>query len=407
MKGYLLNWRMALRHRMACLLVVLFAAVVTLFLLIYPRLIERTQAELDFAYDSIPVTGWLVNTKEYADPMLYGQIWHQMLDTGLIGEHDSYATLQAKVYAKEVLLNKATASGAGALINALTALMEEERETSRYERMKLDAARAVNRLDAEQGLRLRREEIRWAEGLDESCFIGDGNYCLLPEELGWEPGDTVPIYLASYDVGKYTVCLTVAGVYTGELPNRVVAVLPLQTAEIFSETHWLFYVKACNFTVSDTRRLPELKERLGELGLNGTAGLGVRAAIDDRILEGTVSPIKSNLALLEGLYRFFFAAVAGIGFFLCFLLARGRKPEFAVMRMLGESRLQVTLKVLLEQAVLCLVGTLLGCLLLLLTGGTPDPATCGIILGCYTLGAAFAVLLTVRVNVMEILRDKE
>jgi len=33
--------------------------------------------------------------------------------------------------------------------------------------------------------------------------------------------------------------------------------------------------------------------------------------------------------------------------------------------------------------------------------------TCGIILACYTIGAALAVLLTVRVNVMEILRDKE
>ena len=77
------------------------------------------------------------------------------------------------------------------------------------------------------------------------------------------------------------------------------------------------------------------------------------------------------------------------------------------MRMLGESRLQVTLKALLEQAALCLVGILLGCLLLLLTGGIPDLATCGIILGCYTLGAALAVLMTVRVDVMDILRDKE
>ena len=78
------------------------------------------------------------------------------------------------------------------------------------------------------------------------------------------------------------------------------------------------------------------------------------------------------------------------------------------MRMLGESRLQVTLKALLEQALLCLLGILLGAAVLLIAGqGMPDPAACGIILGCYTLGAALAVLLTVRVNVMEILRDKE
>jgi len=408
MKGYLLNWRMTLRRRMACLLVVLSAAAVTLFLLIYPRFVERTRAELDFAYDSIPVTGWLVNTQEYADPVLYGQIWHQMLDTGLIGEHNSYATLQAKVYEKELLLSRAKATGAAALINALTALMEEEKASSRYDRLDLDAARAVNRLDAEQGLRLLREKIRWAEGLDERCLTGDGNYCLLPESLGWEPGETVPIYLASYDVGKHIACMTVAGVYAGTLPNHVVVVLPLKAAEILSETHWLFYVNACNFTVSDNKKLPELKEQLMELGLNGASDLAVRVAIDDRILESTVSPIQSNLALLEGLYRFFFVLVAGIGFFLCFLLVRGRKTEFAVMRMLGESRFQVTLKVLLEQAALCLLGILLGGALLVLAGqGAPDMVSCCTILGCYTLGAALAVLFTVRVDVMEILRDKE
>ena len=69
--------------------------------------------------------------------------------------------------------------------------------------------------------------------------------------------------------------------------------------------------------------------------------------IDDRILKETVGPIKSNLAQLEGSYLFFFVMIAAIGFLLSFLLARGRKPEYAVMRMLGESRLQITLKALL------------------------------------------------------------
>ena len=36
-----------------------------------------------------------------------------------------------------------------------------------------------------------------------------------------------------------------------------------------------------------------------------------------------------------------------------------------------------------------------------------DKGICAMILFCYTLGAAAAVMLTVRVNVMDILRDKE
>ena len=78
------------------------------------------------------------------------------------------------------------------------------------------------------------------------------------------------------------------------------------------------------------------------------------------------------------------------------------------MRLLGENSAQITLKALVEQLFLCLVGIGLGTLLLVVTGqGGPDIATSGIVLACYTLGAAMAVLLTVRVNVMEILRDKE
>ena len=130
--------------------------------------------------------------------------------------------------------------------------------------------------------------------------------------------------------------------------------------------------------------------------------------IDDRILKGTVSPVESNLALLQGLYRLFFAVIAVIGFFISFLLARGRKPEYAVMRMLGESRTQITAKAILEQGTLCLVGVMIGSILVALTGlGRPDVLGSVLILLCYTLGAAAAVMLTVRVNVMDILRDKE
>ena len=54
------------------------------------------------------------------------------------------------------------------------------------------------------------------------------------------------------------------------------------------------------------------------------------------------------------------------------------------------------------------MGIILGTLVVTMTGlGSFNPVIGGIILLCYTFGAAVAVLLTVRVNVMEILRDKE
>ena len=408
MNGFKLNWRMAARRKAACLLVIVFTAAVSLFLLLYPQFIEHTRKELDHAYDSIDVTGWLINLKEYADPTLYGVLWQELLDTDIIGEHTTYTTLRAKVYEKEWLMEISPTERDEDLLAALDTLMEEEKASSRRGEVQFSSARGLNRLEADKELSRQRESIRWADGLDDSCITGAEPICLLPEDLGWQPGDRIPVYLGSTDVGSHVTCLTVAGVYASPLSNNVEMILPLKTAEALSAGHWLFYINSFNFTVADNRQVPALKEKLIEMTLHGVGELGVRVAIDDRILDGTVSPIRSNLALLEGLYRFFFVAVIAIGFFLCFLLARGRKPEFAVMRMLGESRLQVTLKALLEQALLCLLGILLGAAVLLIAGqGIPNLATCGIILGCYTLGAALAVLMTVRVDVMDILRDKE
>lgn len=121
---------------------------------------------------------------------------------------------------------------------------------------------------------------------------------------------------------------------------------------------WNFGLNAVYFTVRDNQQLDQIKAAITESGLRSNKLVRVR--IDDRILKETVGPIESNLAQLEGSYLFFFVMIAAIGFLLSFLLARGRKPEYAVMRMLGESRLQITLKALLEQFVLCLGGVLLG-----------------------------------------------
>ena len=77
------------------------------------------------------------------------------------------------------------------------------------------------------------------------------------------------------------------------------------------------------------------------------------------------------------------------------------------MRLLGEPAAQVVLKSLVEQGILCAVGVGLGTVLLLGKGGGIAPTVCLVIVLGYCLGAALAVGLTVRVDVMCVLRDKE
>ena len=74
------------------------------------------------------------------------------------------------------------------------------------------------------------------------------------------------------------------------------------------------------------------------------------------------------------------------------------------MRLLGESRVQITMKALTEQFTLCLVGVTIGAFI---ERNSFDATICAVILLCYTMGAAAAVMLNVGVNVMDILRDKE
>ena len=78
------------------------------------------------------------------------------------------------------------------------------------------------------------------------------------------------------------------------------------------------------------------------------------------------------------------------------------------MRLLGEKAGQITGKAVLEQAILCAIGVVLGSLIVMVSGlGQFSSLTCGGVLLCYSIGSALAVMLMVRVNVMEILREKE
>ena len=405
MKNLMLNVRMAFRRKAACFLIILFSMITTVFLLVYPIFIDSTREELEYAYDSIEVSGWLLNNRSYDDPIIEGSIWHALLDTGHIGTHYTYAANEIKIFDAKSIMSKVTEGTSEDALKVAFDTLAEERAKDKTKQY----LQALNVVDANDDLLRQSDDIRWLEGYSENCLSSDETICLLPEVFGYQTGDWVPIRLKSRENEMTVICFQVVGVYPINLSENVCAILPIQTLEkLCLAEEWIFAVNGFSFLVKDNRDLPALKNKIISMGLDGSdQTLNIRAAIDDRILEGTISPIKSNLAMLEGLYQVFFVVVIALGFFLCFLLTRSRKPEYAVMRLLGESITRVTVKALLEQLILCLAGIVLGASLLLLTGQSINIAVCDVILVCYTLGAALAVLLTVRVNVMEVLRDEE
>ncbi len=418
MKAFSYLWHMAWRRKAACLLVVVSTMAATVFMLFYPSLIDNTRKRLEETYSSITVTGSILSEDKIV-PAVSGSMWEKMQQSGYFSSLYGSASFVIRTFPKDILEESA---GEGAseqqkliAFQNLLASFEEEDSGGVSGSMK-----ACSSFSAEDELVRIREDIRWLEGYDESCLEGDERICIISDKWGYAPGDTIPL-LARVPVSKTQLegifHLKVAGTYPGKI-TKFAAVMPLKTMEDLTiaatAVHkqagnpyaWNFGLNAVYFTVRDNQQLDQIKAAITESGLRSNKLVRVR--IDDRILKETVGPIESNLAQLEGSYLFFFVMIAAIGFLLSFLLARGRKPEYAVMRMLGESRLQITLKALLEQFVLCLGGVLLGAAAVGIIGQERfRPGICAAILLCYTVGAAAAVTLTVRVNVMDILRDKE
>lgn len=418
MKAFPYLWHMAWRRKAACLLVVISTMAATVFMLFYPSLIDNTRKRLEETYSGITVTGSILSEDKIA-PAVSGNMWKKMQQSGYFSPLYGSASFVIRTFPKDILEESA---GEGAseqqkliAFQNLLASFEEEDSGGVSGSMK-----ACSSFSAEDELVRIREDIRWLEGYDESCLEGDERICIISDKWGYAPGDTIPL-LARVPVSKTQLegifHLKVAGTYPGKI-TKFAAVMPLKTMEDLTAAAtavhkqagnpyaWNFGLNAVYFTVRDNQQLDQIKAAITESGLRSNKLVRVR--IDDRILKETVGPIKSNLAQLEGSYLFFFVMIAAIGFLLSFLLARGRKPEYAVMRMLGESRLQITLKALLEQFVLCLGGVLLGAAaVMLLAQDSFRPGICAAILLCYSVGAAAAVTLTVCVNVMDILRDKE
>ena len=405
MSSILLYLRMALRRGVSVLLVVVFAAAVTGFLLSYPRLMDRTRVQLEHAYDSITVTGEILHTDGHSTPVIRKQLFRYLLDSGYLGAYAAgtdYGIVFPKKY-QIYSLFPGFAPGSEELAEEISTVYTQKNKDNAIKRDDpLGTAKGMTELAVYNPLLQVRGDIQWLEGYDESCLSGSEAVAILPENYGYALGDTVCIAFA-IPSGYAPLRLKVVGLAL--LSSESSLFLPLSVMEAAYEAEESvipFRLTSMKFDLADSRKTFAFGDFVKTLKVQ----LNIR--LDDEIFRGTIDPIQSNLKMLEGLYPVFFAAVAAIGFVLCFLLVCRRKQEFAVMRLLGETGMQITGKALLEQAMLCAIGVVLGSLIVMISGlGQFSPLTCGGVLLCYSIGSALAVMLMVRVNVMEILREKE
>lgn len=356
-RNFLRSWRSTL----AALAVV---TVMTVFLVSFLNSIATNRERLQQAFDTLEVTASFQGTGDKS-PSIAKEIVDAILNSGFVGSYRLAA--QFTVRAGDTYL------------------------------------RAVNVPETDALLERNLPQAQWLEGWSEECLQGAENVCFAPEAAGYLPGDTAVLDCVT---GEQISLLVVCCYEGGGDDSDFCYYCPLQTLEsIVTSFGKTFSYCKMEMNLQKLESLDQFKADMKELGLEQSP---TRLLINDSLLRQVTDQLRQQIRLMEQILPVLLLLVAAIGFGLSFLLARGQKKDYAVMRLLGESVFRVTMKALCMQALLCAAGIVLGSVCMLLMGQTDlHPESCGLLLLCYCMGAVIAAYLTVRVNVMQVLRNQE
>jgi len=147
-----------------------------------------------------------------------------------------------------------------------------------------------------------------------------------------------------------------------------------------------------------------------QAGTEGSNKRDLSFIINDRLLKNATASVQNYIDFTSALYPIIYLLCAGIGFVVSYLLIRIRKPEFAIMRSLGTSRVVSFFVFFIEQGLLCLLGSVLGIVISVITTGQFSLFQVGTGLGYvgfYLVGSGLAIAAMNRVNVLQILTARE
>jgi len=362
-------WRNFTRNRRATIVSALAAAALAGFLLIFSHNIRASEAELDNAYDTIPVSAYIAGSSATQAPRIGETLYGDILGCGFVAS---------------------------------------SRAAAQYGVRTEDTLRALDHIDADVPLRECASSIEWLEGYGEDIFAGNGAVCVAPRSLGLALGDTLE---APFRIRRSVAAeLAVVGLYGSEFDigmNGMTFYCPLGTLRaLFAENGLRLEYCALEMELSNTRQLNEFKARMKELGLD--SGLN-RLVMNDALLIGVTTQLQRHIRLLKTLLPVLFALVAAVGFGLSFLLLYGRRREAAVMRSLGEGHGRVFAVLLLETALQAACGATLGALAAFFIAGAQavKGSHLALVFGCYLLGGAAAALRLAYVNVLRLMTAHE
>lgn len=221
--------------------------------------------------------------------------------------------------------------------------------------------------------------IVWEEGFDESIFAEDAMVCIVPDDMGFVPGDIITLTIFSdytyYDgtgnavKASYDSDLTVVGIHNGE-SNVLYAPFYAGDNLVSRFNRNLYSLSA---TLVDNYAIEEFKELVPNwfaepdpMGNHTSWSYGSYTyypnalEINDNLLKRAEDTLSASLLISEMASVLVFALSAGAGFFLGFLMIRSCKQELSLMRMLGRSGGSIFFGFAAEQLLCVILGTAIG-----------------------------------------------
>lgn len=340
------------------------------FACLFNGFITQKQAEIDYAYESLPVSVVISNLQgSQTDNLLISEdvIDYFISDTyHYLGQAESVAFSS---YIKDVLI-KSTLYYTINMQNTTTdAFTDYKPENQRI--VGVTSTTAEPKLDATEGI-----AIHYFDPEGDKRFAFDQPVCIVSESLlhSLEKGEDGKYSMvlqvhASPDANEAKILLVeIIGYYTKNDNtiycswNAVAEIQKLLSGEIIADS--------LSATIKDNRKLDEFKQLLqrhfAEVNPTGAlteipnspipAYFRYAATVQDQLLRQTVNNLHQNMKTLQRLLPLIVVLALSIAFFAGFLFVHVQKKPLAIARSLGTPKNTVILMILLENAAWVLGG---------------------------------------------------
>lgn len=397
------------RHKYKSILHILIGVLTVLILDIYAGNMDSTSEQLAKLPEVLAVPAKI--------SVLNGSVTE-----GMTIREDRMMGVRESAYVKDPVFTVRLKFGLGSFT------VEEYKDNLNYYGMGINAVAGVPGM--------KREEITFLEGVDESVLATTQKVCILDAELmeenGMQLGEDVMLTIFYYryalegnevfieplttDTYRIVGQVEIEDYRGGWMPPE--AILPLDCVrEAYHDHDIPFFADSGSFVVKDPFQLNALKEEMYHDVMFLpviTRALprydGNALTIMDETFIRSAETLQGNLALLRGMLPFLGAIVIFIGYLCSYLSLQSRQEEYALMRSLGTGRGRSFFLLFGETALVAAGASLLGSLVALVFLRTKAGVLAlagALFFLAFLAGTAAALLALYRLSVMEMLSKND